>query len=55
MIIFVQLQENRRLKYVLTFDIIGWANNDLNDVLFVQWKSVLFRSLSRMFVYYPME
>ena len=27
---FVQLRENRKLKYAMTFDVIGRANNDLN-------------------------
>ena len=27
---FVQLRENRKLKYALTFNVIGWANKDLN-------------------------
>ena len=29
-IIFVQLRENHKLKYALTFNVIGWANNDLD-------------------------
>ena len=29
-IIFVQLRENRKLKYALTFYVIDWANIDLN-------------------------